>query len=870
VNRVNYSGNGHTGNGHAGPGYGGNGYGGNGYGGNGYGGNGYGGYGYGGYGYPSQHSGDFSRTWHALVEKAWLIALCTVVFLGMGYLYIRFAPVRYSATATIQAEQDQPNILRMQMVQLKDLQAVDYLQTVAQTLNSLPLLERVADTNNLWTDPRLTNTLPTPSGPRSSLLAADDIKDVGGLMTKLTTATAEPLSSYLWSRVPVAIQRQLRNPSVSPDQQRFILAEALNAIVQNGSLYEKARFANVTLSPETQGLLAQKLSGPAAANMNRVLLQEAYPSEIAKTGRARVLAMLERMVKVKLRKGTRLIDITVTHSAPELTEMVANSIVSEYINEGAEREDTSIGIANKSLAKEAERLRKKLEESENALQAYKEQTKASSLDERQNTVVAKLKELSTKATEAKSVRIKAETEYSQVLNLGTNVEALMTIPAIAKDPTVMALQLNLTKAEDDFAALMKRYKDMHPKYVQAKTQIGELKADITNAVLSTVQTLKVSLESAKAAEEALNQAMQSQESSALELSKLSIQYTVLVREVESDRALYEAVLKGMKEASVTKETQQTGIIRVVQPAYTPDLPVWPKKTAVLAASGLVGLFLGVLMIMALGVADTSIKTVDEAERLLGLSVFTAVPQMREIKPGTRPLVVAEMSKSEGAEAFRTLRASLTTLGDAATRRVFLFTSAMPSEGKTFCSINYSASLAQIGLKTLLIDADMRRPAVEAGLHGQCTETPGLTDYLTGQKTFEEVIRPTKLDGLAFISGGATAANPAELLAQGGMEGLIQKGLEQFDRVVVDSAPINAVSDTLLMLKSVQTVCLVVHAARTSSRYVVRCAQLLQGAEAPLSGIILNKMPRRHRAGYGAYYDYYYHGKYGKSGVYGAK
>jgi polysaccharide biosynthesis transport protein len=705
------------------------------------------GYGYGyGSGYSSPAATDFARTWHMLVEKAWVLVLSTAILLGIGYAYMRTVPVLYSATATIQAQQDQPNILKMQMVQVRDLEAVDYLQTVAQSLNSRPLLERVAETNKLWTDPRF-------------------------------------------------------------------------------------------IDPSTNA-----------------------PS------RNRILNALDKMVKVKLRRGTRLIDITVTHRVPELAEKIANSIVSEYLNAGAERGDTSIGMASKSLAKEAERLRKKLEESEHALQAYKERTKASSPDDRENTVVAKLRELSTKATEAKSIRIRAETDYAQALNLGTNIEALEKVPTVAKDQTVLALQLSLTKAEDDFGALAKRYKAKHPKYIQASTLISELKGDITNAVLNAVSTLKATLDSAKAGEAALNEAMQTQEAAALELSKLSIQYGVLAREVESDRMLYDAVLKGMKEASVTKETQQTGIISVVQPAYMPELPVSPRKTAIMAMSGIGGLFLGLLIVMGLRVTDTSIKTVDEAEALLGLSVVSVVPNMSDLK-NQRPLIVVEKARSQGAEAFRTLRTSLSTLGRAEERRVSLFTSALPSEGKTLCALNYSASLALLGQRTLLIDADMRCPAIETALLGNGGGTPGLTDYLAGQKKLEQVVRPTKVENLFFMSGGPVATNPAELVAKDGLSGLIQEALRHYDRVVLDSAPISAVSDTLLILKSVQSVCLVVRAARTSSRYVLRCVQLLQGAEAPLAGIVLNRMPGRRRLGYGAYYDYHYHGKYGKEGVY---
>jgi polysaccharide biosynthesis transport protein len=711
------------------------------------------GYGYGtGYGYGHSNNGaaDFARTWHLLLEKGWVIALALVICLGLGVAYLKTAPTLYTATTTIQAEQDQPNILRMQMVQLKDLQAVDYLQTVAQSLTNRPLFERVAETNNLWNDPRFLQGQKTPAS------------------------------------------------------------------------------------------------------------------------RNQVITMLSKMVKVKLRRSTRLMDIAVTHRDADLASRIANSIVSEYINAGAEREDTSIGLASKSLAKQAEGLRKKLEESENALQAYKEQNNASSLDDRENTVVAKLKELSSRATEAKSSRIKIETDYTQAIGLGTNVEALLNVTTVSKDPTVLSLELSLTKAEDDFASLCKRYKSKHPKYIQAVTQIGELKSDITNAVLSAVQTLKSSLEAAKASEQGLNEAMKTQEAAALELSKLSVQYSVLVRGVESDRALYDAVLKGMKEATVTKETQQTGIVRVVEPAYPPELPSSPKKAAILAMSGIGGIFLGVFIVLGLKMSDTSIKTVDDAELMLGLSVFSAVPKMNGIRNGHVPLLVMEKAQSEGAEAFRTLRASLLTLNKMDDKRVFLFTSAMPSEGKTFCSMNFAASLAQLGLKTLLIDADMRRPCVETDLLGQKTDHPGVTDYLLGTKKLKEVVRQTKMDNLFLLSGGSVAVNPAELLAKDGLSGLIEEALQHYDRVVLDSAPINAVSDTLLMLKNVQTLCLVVRAASTSSRYVMRCVQLLQGVEAPLSGVVLNQMPRRRGPGYGAFYDYQYHGKYGKEGVYGAK
>jgi capsular exopolysaccharide synthesis family protein len=703
---------------------------------------------------PADYAADVRRTWHALIERAWIVPLCLVISLALGFAYLRRAPVLYSATATLQVQQDQAPVFKIDNVQFQDLQALDFLQTIAQTLKTRPLLARVAESNNLAANPRFFSTAIKPA-------AGEDL-----------------------------------------------------------------------------------------------------------------VGVLDRLTTVKLRRGTRLIDVTVKHSDPHLTDLLANSLVDEFISDNAEQHSSNSAEANTTLSRQAEILRNKLQESEAALQTYREtNSEASSLDDRQNTVVAALKELSTKVTEAKSARIKLESEYNQVLALGDNPEALVTLPTVAANVSVLAAKQNLLKEESEFAGLKQRYKEKHPKYIQAQTQLAALRNDLAQSILKAAQGPKASLDAARASEAALESALRTQEASALDLNKLSIQYGVLSRGVESDRALYESVLKTVKETLVSKDIKPMRI-RVVQPAFTPKKPFSPRRAMVAALSGLGGIFAGFLLVLCLNFLDTSIKTVDEAETLLRFPVLATVSDLKEVKKKKHPLVVLEDAQSSGAEAFRTLRTSLSMLGRVEDRRVFLFTSSMPEEGKTFCSLNYAASLAQLGLKVLLIDGDLRKPSVEIVLMGKDQGTPGVTDYLTGRKSFEEVVQPCRLPGLFFISGGTTAPNPAELLAKDGLAELIERALKSYDRVVLDSAPVHAVSDTLLMLKNVQTVCLIVRCARTSTRSVARCVHLLKGAQAPLSGLVLNRMPLRRKMGYGyyyysPYYDYRYHGKYNKKGVYGS-
>src|SRR5262249_39180644 len=161
---------------------------------------------------------------------------------------------------------------------------------------------------------------------------------------------------------------------------------------------------------------------------------------------------------------------------------IANTLVERYIaEEKAHHKDTG-GKAGEFLTDSMNDAKEKLRKSEEALQNFKKQNNAASLDERQNTVVAKLKELNTKVTEAKSTRIKAESDYAQAQKLGTNVDTLSALPSVASNPTVTAMKLNLSKAENDFAALRQRYKEKHPKFIQAQSQIVELQADLESAI----------------------------------------------------------------------------------------------------------------------------------------------------------------------------------------------------------------------------------------------------------------------------------------------------------------------------------------------------------------------------------------------------
>ncbi len=584
--------------------------------------------------------------------------------------------------------------------------------------------------------------------------------------------------------------------------------------------------------------------------------------------REQLVTRLVRMIEVKLRKGSRLIDVSVEHTDPALAARIANSLVDEFLGQNYEYNSSTADQAFSFLNNEEKRLKAKLEQSERAMQEYKEETKSVSLEERQNVVVEKLKELNQRVTEAKSVRIAQETACNQAQALGSNVTALMFLPAVTADPTVADIRSNIGKLESELANLRQRYKERHPRYIQVASQLGEWKSNLTNAVLNIPATIRSLYESAKSSEAALEAALRDEVEAALELNKRSLVYNKLAREVDSDRALYESVLNRIKETTLTKEIKPSKV-RVVQQAQVPELPVKPNKVKVALLGIFVGLGGGILFALFLGSLDRSLKTVDQTEEFLGVPVVSAIPRFTGAPKGKRKLINSDDADSCEAEAFRTLRTALSMLGRKDDRRVSLFTSAIPSEGKTFCSVNYAISLAQQGLRTLIIDCDLRRPMVENTLVNNNKRGFGLTDYLTGQKDFKTVVHATETENFFYIPAGTHSPNPAELLAQTGIDGLLDEALLHFDRVIVDSAPVHAVSDTLLVLNRIQTLCLVVKSGFTPRNSVLRAVQMLKEAGAPLAGAILNQIPRS-RGGSGYYYDSYYsYGYYGKYG-YGEK
>jgi capsular exopolysaccharide synthesis family protein len=510
-----------------------------------------------------------------------------------------------------------------------------------------------------------------------------------------------------------------------------------------------------------------------------------------------------------------------------------------------------------------------------------------------------LQDINAKLAGARDEQIRLEGQLRQVDQIGNNVDALLAIPSISAAPMVTAARNNIIQIEAAITTLALRYKDKHPRMMAAKASLAEAKDKLRQAVLAQPPILRNTVEQIKATEGSLQQALQAQQGVAVNLNRTAIGYQELARQAETDRALYESVLRQIKDTNLAKDVKANAV-SVIEHSPLPSSPVSPRPTKTILLGLLGGLAVGLAFVFGIDALDRSIKTVDQAESTLGLPVFAAVPDTTDEGPVSRLKrrkkavassnyrVVVQTPESPAAEAFRNLRAALSLLGPEAERKVSLFTSAVPNEGKSFTSANYSLALAQQGYRVLLIDGDLRRPNMHkifrfptARNNSEQDSPPGVTDCLIGEadiasaarqipageiQLVDESIEVTEnilaaTGGQLFVlAGGRRAPNPAEILAGPFFGQLIAKAATLFDRVVIDSAPILAVSDTLLMIPHVQTLCIVVRAAKTPRPAVRRAITLLAKSGIRPAGLVLNRLRRGRGVGY---YYYYASPGYGK-------
>jgi succinoglycan biosynthesis transport protein ExoP len=562
-------------------------------------------------------------------------------------------------------------------------------------------------------------------------------------------------------------------------------------------------------------------------------------------------------VKVSLRGTTRLVDITVQYPDAEKARILADAVAKEFIRMGIEQRTASTQLANQYLMEEVDHLRDKVMRAEEAMQDYRVAHNAHSLEDDQNLVLDELKSLNTQLENAKQSRIRLETDIALTQNPDEKEEEILKIPSIAALPNVADSLKRLDQRETEFEAIQQRYRKHHPTYIAAEADIQNLKQNLSEALKEGRNYLLSNYTSAQANEHRLSEAVAEQQKKVSDLNQKAIQYNVLQRDLDTDRTLFESVLSRLKETDVTKDWDDSPV-RIMEPAVAGGAPIAPKKAEMTLLSGVGGILGGCGIAILLGLMSAGIKTVTEAERLLKLPVLSAIP---ERNPVGSTLEIMKPELSNVAESIRFLRTAVNLLGSHTEKKILMIASALPAEGKTYISCSLAAAFAQSGQRTILIDTDLRRPAVSNTLGG-IVPTPGLTDVIAHGAPLDQAIRQGEVPNFWILPAGSSVSNPAELLSNGSMQRLVEQLVQRFDRVLIDTSPVLVVSDTLSIARIADAICIVFRAESTPAAAAERTIKLLTDAGCRPAGIVMNRVGIRHGV-YGYNSSYYYDGRSGQ-------
>lgn len=547
----------------------------------------------------------------------------------------------------------------------------------------------------------------------------------------------------------------------------------------------------------------------------------------------------------------------------ELAASVANAVVDAYIDGDLESRSEMTQKANGWLLGRIEATRKRLEESQQALQRYRE--KENIIDNKGIVLSGtgrQFEEVSTHLTSARMRFAEAESAYTQVKGRkGEPTERLESIPAVLKDSTVRQMKGVETEALAKVNEYKNRYAPAHPKMIAAEADLKSARESLARAIDAVIDGIYREYELARANVNAAASAKAQTQSEIQSISRKESQLSVLQHEVESNRQLYDNLVNRAKETETTANLQSTAG-RLIDPAVPPLGPIKPQKAKIIGAAALFGLFVSVLLVLARDYLDNTIRSEQDVEHRLRTGVLGVVPFLGKNEGGSNPSAVfQDQPDSVFAESIRGLRTSVLLSAIDEPHRVVVVTSTLPGEGKTTIAINLAQALGQLK-RVLLVDADMRRPTVAKKLGGGVDGGAGLVEYLAGEAPMQDCIRTTANPNVFVLPAGKRLNSPLELISSQRFADTVKELKQRFDVVVVDCPPIKPVSDSLVISRFANAVLYVVKTDGAPHQLIGEAIASLRDVEAPLLGVVLNQMNMQKAQGYGSY-SYQYKYAYGK-------
>ena len=576
------------------------------------------------------------------------------------------------------------------------------------------------------------------------------------------------------------------------------------------------------------------------------------------------VARFQALIMASPERNTHLINVSIEREDKVEAQRMVNSLITAFIDNVRSRR---LGVSAEGLDQLREKeksLREKLDSANDTLQAFMIDNDMVSFEKSQNVIMERLLDLSRQLTGLQPRRMQLQARVESARTAMEAGESITSIPDVIDAAIIRSLKLDLSKLANEYSQMVERLGENHPTLQSKSTQIQALQTKMAIEANAILQSIKMQYEQVMTEESLLQDAIKQQEQEVYRFNRLAAEYDKLRRIRDAIEGPYTTISRRIEEIDINRIGGQGENIFIVANAPVPVVPSWPSKKKNMLIAILFGGALAVGVCFFLDYMDTTIKGDADVRRLLHSKILAGIPNIKqkgEIKTQA-DLITHENPRSHTSEAFRTLRTALAFSIPGERITSVVVSSTLPGEGKSFSATSIAITHAQTGKRTLLVDADMRKPR----LHGIFNRKPlqGLSSLLQDEKLNpKQIIGSTEITNLDFIACGPIPQNPAELLENSRFVRLISALREHYDFIVFDSPPGFSLVDSLVMAKHTDGLILIVKSFQTPKAAAVQFATRLHEADVRLLGVVLNTMDAP-RTGY--YYGGYYHaggGKYRK-------
>jgi polysaccharide biosynthesis transport protein len=597
--------------------------------------------------------------------------------------------------------------------------------------------------------------------------------------------------------------------------------------------------------------------------------------------RPAILGAFLARLGVKRVPESRLIQVSFTAHDPHLAALVVNTHLQNFIEENFRSKYDATTQASNWLSSELEELRMKVEKSENDRLAYERQNQIWQINEKQDITTQKLADLSNAVTVAQTDLATKQALY-QMASSGD----VGDLPAVRDNPLVQELLRRKSDLAQQYTTALSQYGPNYPTVQRVAAQQRETDQNLIAARKAAVESIKEDYETARDHVAILQQALNQQKGEANAMAEKLVNYQMLEHDADANKQLYDGLLQKLKEADIAAGLRSSNI-RIVDPALTPTAPSGPERARNISLALVVGLIGGIGLAVFREYLDNTVKSPDDIESLTGLPSLAVVPSLpssnghrgrlvrfardaaaRSAEAPKVELLSHTQPKSQISEAFRALRTSLLLSQAEHPPQVILVTSALPREGKTTAAANLGVTFAQLGDRTLLVDSDLRKPGVRRALNLPAANEPGLSSYLAGVSTLDEVITPhPTIKNLAALTTGPVPPSPADLLSSHRMREALTELRRRFKFIVIDSPPVMAATDAVILSALTDGVLFVVRSGETPKEAFTRSRDVLAAVKCRMLGVVLNAVNAGAPDYYYSYryYPYAYGYGYGEEG-----